>query len=183
MKKTFAFYLFSLLLLFVLNLSVKAESIHFDEFVYKFKDAKIEENILTNGYYKPKENSDYWTSRFIVSELKNEKSPIKFATEKDNSIEQNKNCILLKFIQNKKQNIAIISYLENFNHNEKIFFIYRITKFEKSPTNGISTISFEKKYILNTQNDAEKMAKQIKSKNNDYMERMIITDIPEIIIE
>jgi hypothetical protein len=168
-------------MLIVINLTAKAESIHFEEFLYKFKDAKTEENIFTNGYYKPKENSDYWTSRFIVSELKNEKSPIKFATEKDNSIEQNKNCILLKFIQNKKQNIAIISYLENFNHNKKIFFIYRITKFEKSPTHGISTISFEKKYILNTQNDAEKMAAQIKKTNDDYLERMIITEIPAII--
>jgi hypothetical protein len=180
MKKFIAFYLFFALLFGGLNLAIKAESIHFDEFLYKFKDANIEENTTTNGYYQPTENSDYWTSRFVVSEIKNEKSPIKFATEKDNAIEQNKNYLLLKFIQNKKQNIALISYLEDFNQNEKTFFIYHITKFEKSPT-GIATISFEKKYILNTQTDAEKMAKEIKTTNDDYLERLIITEIPAMI--
>jgi hypothetical protein len=173
----------SFLLLFIFNLSVNAESIHFDEYIYKFKESKIATDAITNEYYKQKENPNYWTSRFVIVNLKNEKSPIKFSIKKDTEIEQNKNCILLKFIQNKKKNIALISYIENINQNKNKFFIYKITKIEKSSTNGISTISFEKKYVLNTQNDAEKMAKQIKSKNDDFMERMIITDIPEIITE
>ena len=89
--------------------------------------------------------------------------------------------LLLKFIQNKKQDIAVISYLENIIQNDTTYFIYNICKYEKHPEKGTLVLKFAKKYVFNTKEEITKIARDIKAVNNDYMEQMIILQIPEIV--
>ena len=108
-------------------------------------------------------------------------NPLKFAAEQDSEIEKKENLLLLKFIQNKKQDVAVISYLENIIQNNQTYFIYNICKYEKHPKKGTLVLKFAKKYVFNTKEEITKIAQDIKSVNDDYMEQMIILQIPQIV--
>ena len=119
-------------MILVIAQRVKAENVHFNNFVYTLKSGDISnrKNVVKNDYYRRDENKDYWTSAIQISYYPEISNPLKYAAEVDKKIEGKENLLLLKFIQNKKQNIAIISYLENIVQNDKTYFIYNLCKYE-----------------------------------------------------
>ena len=165
------FYCCFLLLAFCLwGGSVLAENIHFGDYIYKPKS--------DNRYYKDNETPESWTSKIDVFYYPEISNPLKYAQDEDKRIEDNEKCVLLKFIQNKKQSVALISYLENAIERDGNFFAYNICKYQKHPKKGIVVMRYVKKYMFNSNEEISKIGQEIRQINNDYMERMIITDIP-----
>lgn len=183
MKKLIPVYLILILLFFVIAQKVKAENLHFNNFVYILKSGDItnRKTVVKNEYYKRDENKNYWTSSIEISYFPEISNPLKYAAEFDKKIEAKENLLLLKFIQNKKQDTAIISYLENIVQNDKTYFIYNICKYQKHPKKGILELRFAKKYVFNTKEEITKIGHEIKSVNDDYMEQMVILQIPPIV--
>ena len=126
MRKIFPFYFLLLFIFLVLSQVVKAENIHFNDSVYDLKYSEItsKSRIIENEYYKVKENRDYWTSMIGIYYNPEISNPLKYAADVDKKIETTENLVLLKFMQNKKKDVAIISYLENVVQDDKTFFIY-----------------------------------------------------------
>ncbi|MCM1338678.1 MAG: hypothetical protein NC191_03300 [Muribaculaceae bacterium] len=171
MKK---FILFAICILFtsiILRNNVLAENIHFGEYLYKHR--------TQNQYYKEGETPESWISKIEVYHYPEISNPLKYAQEKDREIESDEKCVLLKFIQSKKQNIAIISYLENGVELGGNYFAYNIYKYQKDTKKGIVALRYVKKYMFNSNDEIAKIGQEIRQINNDYMERMIITEIPE----
>ena len=175
-----------LLFLFVilgLNLSALAENIHFNDLIYKLKTVDKNGTKLENDYYIDGENDDFWTSKVEITYLPEVSNPLKYASEVDKKVSTDEKKLLLKFVQNKKLDIAVLSYLENEFNDDCACFIYQVLKFEKHPDKGIMVLRFAKKYKVNTNDDIQKVANEIKSINDDYMERIIISPIPPIVKE
>ena len=173
----------SLLFVMSISLSVLAENIHFNDEIYKLKmpEKILKSNIEENEYYKDNENSNQWTSKIKILYYPDVNNPLKYSNETDKKIESDNKCVLLKFIQNKKNDIALISYLENVSQNNQSFFVYNIVKFEKHPKKGMMELQFSAKYLVNSKQDILKMVDELKNINNDYMERLIISPIPPIV--
>ena len=108
-------------------------------------------------------------------------NPLKFAADTDKRIESKENFLLLKFVQNKKQDIAVISYLENIAQNDKTYFIYNIYKYEKHPKKGMMVLRFAKKYVFNTKDEITKIGHEVKAINDEYMEKIIVSPIPPVV--
>ena len=134
-------------------------------------------------HYHEREQISFCINCFSIDILyyPEKNNPLKFAAEQDSEIEKKENLLLLKFIQNKKQDVAVISYLENIIQNNQTYFIYNICKYEKHPKKGTLVLKFAKKYVFNTKEEITKIAQDIKSVNDDYMEQMIILQIPQIV--
>ena len=175
-----------LLFLFVilgLNLSVFAENIHFNDSIYKLKTVDNDNSKIENEYYIDGENDESWTSRVDITYLPELSNPLKYASEVDKKVSTDEKKLLLKFVQNKKLDIAVLSYLENEISGDCACFIYQVLKFEKHPDKGIMVLRFAKKYKVNTNDDIQKVANEVKTINDDYMERIIISPIPPIVKE
>lgn len=183
MKKYWQFYVLFLMLVLILSQSVRAENIHFNDDIYKLKtaDTTLKSNVIENKYYKDKEDQNFWTSRITITYYPEVNNPVKYSNEIDKKIESDENSVLLKFVQNKKKEIALISYLENSVQQEKTFFVYNILKYEKHPKKGMMALKFSQKYVANSKDEILKMVQELKNINNDYMERMIISPIPPIV--
>ena len=134
-------------MILVIAQRVKAENVHFNNFVYTLKSGDISnrKNVVKNDYYRRDENKDYWTSAIQISYYPEISNQLKYTAKVNKKIEGKENLLLLKFIQNKKQNIAIISYLENIVQNDKTYFIYNLCKYEKHPKKGILELKFSNK--------------------------------------
>ena len=185
MRKIFPFYFLLLFIFLVLSQVVKAENIHFNDSVYDLKYSEItsKSRIIENEYYKVKENRDYWTSMIGIYYNPEISNPLKYAADVDKKIETTENLVLLKFMQNKKKDVAIISYLENVVQDDKTFFIYNIYKYEKHPKKGMMILRFAKKYVFNLKEEITHIAQEVKAINNDYMEQIIISPIPQIVVK
>ncbi len=170
MRKILFYGCFLLVIIVLLGGNVLAESIHFGDYIYKPKSE--------NQYYKENESPENWTSKIDVFYYPEISNPLKYAADEDKRIEDNEKCVLLKFVQNKKQSIALISYLENGIERDGNFFAYNIYKYQKHPKKGIVVMRYVKKYMFNSNEEISKIGQEIRQINNDYMERMIITDIP-----
>lgn len=183
MRKFFPLYLILIFMVFLIAQKVKAENVHFNNYIYILKSGDISKTnkVVKNEYYRRDENKDYWTSSILISYYPEVSSPLKYASELDKKIERTDNLLLLKFIQNKKQNVAIISYLENIVQNDRTYFIYNLCKYEKHNKKGILELKFSKKYVFNTKEEITQIGKEIKAINNDYMEQMIILRTPSIV--
>jgi len=183
MKKIISIFLILTSVCIVIVQKVHAESVHFNNFVYSLKSGDIsnKKTFISNEYYRNGENSDYWTSSIKILHYPEVTNPLKYAAEFDKKIEGKENFLLLKFIQNKKQNVAIISYLENIAQKDKTYFIYNICKFQKDGKKGIAELKFSKKYVFNTKEEITQIGKEIKAINNDYIEQMVILQIPPIV--
>ncbi len=174
-------FIIILLLLLTTTISTLAENIHFNESIYKLKTIENEDNEISNEYYTDYETEDNWTSFVKIIYYPEISNPLKFASEFDKKISTKEDSLLLKFIQNKKHDIAVISYLENEIDNNYAYFIYNVLKYEKHPQKGIMVLKFSKKYPIKNNDDIKKIATEIKTINNDYMERIVISPIPPIV--
>lgn len=163
--------------------SVNAENIYFanNKYELNLSDTYVNKGVVTNDYYLNGEYKDHWSNLISISYYPEVNSPIKFSNDFDKRIEANDKCVLLKFVQNKKQNIAVISYLENVEQNGKFFFVYNIYKYEKHPDKGMMALRYAKKYEFMTNEEIKHIASEVKEINNDYMEQIIIAPIPPIV--
>lgn len=162
---------------------VSAENIHFNDKIYdlKYNEISTVNKISENEYFLNGESRENWTSMVGIYYYPEISNPIKFSNDVDKKIEDDNRCVLLKFMQNKKQDIAIISYLENMEKEGKHFFVYNIYKYEKHPDKGMMVLRFAKKYDFITNEDIKKIGYEIRNINNDYMEKLIIAPIPPIV--
>lgn len=174
-------YILLLLLLVITSTTVHAENIHFNDSIYKLKTIENDSNSIENEYYIENENNQLWNSKIEITHLSEFSNPLKYASEFDKKISKKEDCLLLKFIQNKKQDIAVISYLENEIDDDCACFIYNVLKYEKHPNKGIMVLKFSKKYPIYNNEDIKNIAKEVKTINNDYMERIVISPIPPIV--
>lgn len=183
MKKVWVFYLLIFSVFFLLGQSVTAEDIRFNDSIYKLKvSQKLDDkNIVENEYYHAQESKSFWTTMFGVYHYLDVSNPLKYASDIDKKIEANEKCVLLKFIQNKKQDVAVISYLENGAQNDNTFFIYNVYKYAKHPDKGILVLRFSKKYVFNSNDEIVAIAKEVQKINDEYLEKMILTPFPPIV--
>jgi len=182
MKK---YWLYFLLIFIFIGNSVSAESIHFTDYIYKIKTVNNtgKQNFVENIYYTNNEDGNNWSSRFDVYYYPGITNPLKYAQQISKDIENNDKLLLLKFVQNKKQNVALISYLETSEQNGQTVFVYNIFKYQARNKKGIDILRFEKIYSCSDKTAIINMTEEIRKINDDYMERMIITPIPEIITD
>lgn len=173
-----------LMFIFIGNIAF-AESIHFTDNLYKLKTVNKPEsqNSIENIYYTNNENKNKWSDRFEVYYYPEISNSLKYAQQSCKEIENNDKLLLLKFVQNKKQNIALISYLETSEQNGQPVFIYNIFKYQNTSKKGLNVLRFEKVYQTPDKTSIINMTEEIRKINDDYMERMIITPIPEIITD
>lgn len=183
MKTNFFVYIILLLAYLVCVQSAKAENIHFNNDVYVLKSSQIstENKGYENEYFQNNETKDSWTKMIGIYYLPEKKDPINYANDEDKKIETKENVALIKFIENKKQDKALISYLENGEENGKKFFEYNLYKYEKHPTKGMMVLRFAKKYFFKTNEEITKIGQEVKKINDDLMEQFIITSIPPIV--
>jgi hypothetical protein len=172
MKKVYVFEILLLGFCLLFAECVVAESINFGDFLYIKKEN-------SNQYFKANETDSNWTSKIETFYYPEVENPLKYAENQDKEIENNDKCVLLKFMQNKKQSVAIISYLENSIERDGKVFTHNICKYEKHPQKGMVIIRYAKKYYFNTEEEITSIGHEIRRINNDYMERMIITESPK----
>lgn len=185
MRKIIPFYILLFAVFFILNQTVTAENIHFNDDVYdlKYSETTSKDKIIENEYYKVKENRSFWTSMVGIYYNPEVSNPLKYASDVDKKIETSENLILLKFMQNKKQDVAVISYLENVVQDNGTYFIYNIYKYEKHPKKGMMILRFAKKYAFNNKEEITKIGEEVRAINNDYMEKLIYSPIPPIVVK
>ena len=183
MRKLWLFYIVLLGVFFLIGQSVTAENIQFNNDIYKLQvSQRVEDKkLVENEYYKDDESKEYWMSMFGVYHYLDISNPLKYAAQIDSKIEANDKCVLLKFVQNKKQDVAVISYLENGSQNDKNFFVYNVYKYAKHPDKGILVLRFSQKYVFNTNNEIVEIAKEVQKINDMYLEKMILTPFPPIV--
>ena len=134
-----------------------------------------------NEYYLPGQDSKNMTEMIGIYHYPNVENPIKYADSFDKEIEKQDTVVLLKFIQNKKQNKAVISFLENGNKDGKYYFDYNIYKYEKHPQKGITVLRYVKRYFFKGDSEITKIGHEVKGLNNKLLEQIILSPTPSII--
>ena len=86
-----------------------------------------------------------------------------------------------KFIENKKQQKAVLSFLVNNTENGKNYFEYNIYKYEKHPSKGTMMLKYATKYFCTNNNEITQIGNKIREENDIYMEKLITSPIPPII--
>lgn len=161
---------------------VMAENITFDNIIYnQEKRGRFDGTVIDSEYFPSGESNKSWTSKIEISYYPDVKNPIKYSNDEDDKIEKNDRCVLLKFIQNKKQDVAVISYLENVSDKGKNFFVYRVCKYEKYPDKGMIILCYSKRYAFITNNDIKNIAYEVKKTNDEYMDKLIHLNVFEIV--
>ena len=183
MKTNFLVYILLLFAYIFFVQAAKAEDIHFNNDVYTLKLSRMsaENNGYENEYFTGADTPQNWIKMIGIYYYPEVSNPRKFAEETEKNIEKKETVALLKFIQNKKQDKALFSYLENGNVNGKNFFEYNLYKYEKHPDKGMMVLRFAKKYFFKTNDEITKLAQEVKGINDDLMEQFIITPIPPIV--
>jgi hypothetical protein len=160
-----------------------SEEIRFDNEVYKLKFSALapKTNGYGNEYFIPSENYNNWSKMIGIYYYPNENDPIIFANKFDKTIENTDNSILLKFIENKKTNQSVISFLVNECEKSKKYFEYDIYKFEKQQPKGMIVTKFAVKYFFNKDDEIKQIAQKVKANNDRYLEMLILSQTPQII--
>jgi len=160
-----------------------SEEIHFDNEVYKLKFSALapKTNGYGNEYYKNSEDASNWTKMIGVYYYPQEDNPVKYAQNFEKTIENTDNSMLLKLIENKKANKAVISFLVNGCENAKKYFEYDVYKFEKHPKKGMIATKYAVKHFFNHESEIEHIAQGIKENNDKYLEMLVISQSPMVI--
>lgn len=163
--------------------TAKAENIHFNNDVYELKNSYFsEENKgYLNEYFPKNDVIDNWGKMIGIYYYPEVKDPIKFANEADKEIEARETVVLLKFIVNKKQDKAVLSFLENGEINGRKYFEHNIYKYEPHPQKGIMVLKYAKRFFFDTNEEITKLGQEVRAINDDLMEQIIISPIPQII--
>ena len=166
-------------------LIVLAEQIHFDNETYNLKFSALapKTNGYGNEYYKNNENVSNWTKMVGVYYYPEENDPIKFAQNFDKTIENTDNSMLLKLVENKKTDKAVMSFLINNCENSKNYFEYDLYKFEKHHDKGMIVSKYAAKYFFKDNSEITKIAQNIKKNKDKYLGLFIVSPTPTIVEE
>lgn len=175
--------LFAIIAFLIPNLICNAEEIHFENEVYKLKYSALAP--LTKGYgneyFRNSENVGNWSKMIGVYAYPNENNPVKYAETFDKTVENTENSVLLKLVENKKADKAVISFLVNGCENAKKYFEYDIYKFEKNKNKGMLVIKYAVKHYFTKDEQIKTIAENIKKNNDKYLEIIISSATPAII--
>lgn len=176
-------FVLMILALFCSQITTYSEQIHFDNEVYELKFSAIAPNTggYGNEYYKNSENVADWTKMVGVYYYPNENNPVKYAQNFDTTVENTDNSVLLKLVENKKSDKAVISFLVNGCENSKKFFEYDVYKFEKHPTKGMVVSKYASKHYFTDESEITSIAQNIKENNDKYLEMFVMSPAPSII--
>ena len=171
------------LAIFGLQITAFSEEIHFDNDVYKLKFSAIAPQTqgYGNEYFKEKETISNWSKMIGIYYYPLEDNPLEFAQEFDQIIDDTENSILLKLVENKKTNQAVISFLVNNEENGKKYFEYDAYKFEKHPSKGMILSKYASKHYFKNNDEITKLAQEIKENNDKYLELLIISQTPHVL--
>lgn len=169
--------------LFLFAQSTKAEEIHFNNnvFILKYSSLSAVNKGYENEYFLKNENKSDWTKMVGIYYYPEVSNPLKFANEEDKKIEAKENDVLLKFIENKKQNKAALSYLENGNLNGRNFFEYIIYKFEKHPDKGMMVLRYAERYFFISDAEITQIGNKVKESNDEFMKTIVTSPIPPVV--
>lgn len=183
MKTNFFIYILLLLAYLIFVQTAKAENIHFNNDIYNLKVSNSLEldKGYENEYFPANETKNNWNKMIGIYYYPEISNPLKFASQKDEEIEKRETVALLKYIENKKQDKALLSFLENGEANGKKYFEYNIYKYEKHPDKGTMVLRYAKKYFFKTNAEITKIGHEVKGINDDLLEQLIITPIPPIV--
>lgn len=176
------FVIFAIIIVFCSH-KASAEEIHFDntKYILKYSIYNPTSQGYMNEYFPEKESPASWNKMIGIYYYVNEKSPIKFAKEMDKTIEEAENSVLIKFIENKKQDKAVVSFLVNNTENGRNYFEYNVYKYEKHPDKGTMMLKYAVKYFCNDDKDIAAIGNMIREENDKYMEQLIVSPIPPIV--
>lgn len=163
--------------------TARAENIHFNNDIYELKSGYYSDTTkgYTNEYFVESDTSAHWEKKIGIYYYPEVKDPIKFANEDDKKIEAREGVVLLKFIANKKQDKAVISFLENGEQDGRKFFEHNIYKYEPHPEKGMMVLKYSKRFFFNTDSEITNIGHEVKKINDDLMEQIIISPIPPIV--
>lgn len=183
MKTNFFIYIILLIAYMFFVQSAKAEDIHFNNDVFNLKNSHIitADNSYENEYFLSGETKNNWSKMIGIYYYPDIANPLKYAEQADKDVEARPGVVLLKFIQNKKQDKALLSFLENGEFNGKNYFEYNIYKYEKHPNKGMMVLRYVKRYFFKTNDEITKIGHEVKSINDDLLEQIIISPIPPIV--
>lgn len=161
----------------------RADEITFDNqsFVLKSTAQSLNLTDAMNEYFPKGESRENWTKMLGIYHHPDVSNPIKLAQKFDDEIEKKENCLLLKFIQNKKVDQAVLSYLENGFENGKNFFTYNVYKYEKNEVKGMTEFKYSIKYYFNDKSEIPSIAQKVRDENDKYLEMLITSAIPPIV--
>lgn len=176
-------FLFTILALILPHIVCNAEEIHFENEVYKLKFSAIAPQTqgYGNEYFRNTENIGNWSKMIGVYYYPNENNPVKYAENFDKTVENTENSVLLKLIENKKADKAVISFLVNGCENAKKYFEYDIYKFEKYKNKGILVVRYAVKHFFTNNEQIKTIAEGIKKNNDKYLETIITSATPTVI--
>lgn len=169
--------------LFMFAQSAKAEEIHFNNsiFVLKYSGLSVENKGYENEYFLKGETRNDWTKMVGIYYYPEVSNPLKFANTADKAIEAKENDVLLKFIENKKQDKAALSYLENGSVNGRNFFEYNIFKYEKHPDKGIMVLRYAERYFFISDAEITQIGNRVKENNDEFLKTIVTSPIPPIV--
>ena len=176
-------FLLTILAILGFQISAFSEEIHFDNEVYKLKFSALAPQTqgYGNEYFKGNENVSNWSKMIGIYYYPEEESPLGFAQNFDRTIDDADNSMLLKLVENKKTNQAVMSFLVNNSENGKKYFEYDVYKFEKHPSRGMILSKYASKHYFKNDDEITKLAQQIKKDNDKYLELLIISAPPTVI--
>ena len=176
-------FLLTLIAIFFTQINVFSEEMHFDNEKYTLKFSALAQNTqgYGNEYFRNSEDVANWNKMIGIYSYPNIENPLEFASDFDKTAENTDNSLVLKLIENKKTNKAIISLLVNGSHNSKKYFEYDVYKFEKQKPKGMIVSKYAAKYYFTNNDDINKIASNIKKNNDKYLELFAISQTPAII--
>lgn len=161
----------------------RAENIHFNNDVYVLENVTFSD--INKGFeneYFPEnhklKNPDKMLGIYYYPEVKNS---IKFAENADKEIETKASVVLLKFIENKKQNKAILSFIDVGESGGKPYIEHNIYKYEPHPAKGMMILKYSARYFTKSDSEIISVSKDIRAENDDLIEQIIISAIPPIV--
>jgi len=169
--------------LFLVSYKASAEEIRFENnpYILKYSILSPLSKGYMNEYYSKHENAGYWTKMIGIYHFPDESAPLKLAKSIDTQIESSENSTLIKLVENKKQNKAVITFLVNKSENNNNFFEYNVYKYEKHPDKGSILIKYAAKYFFNTNDEIAQIGTKIRDENDKYIEYLITSPTPAII--
>ena len=176
-------FIFTILALLFSQMNSFSEEIHFDNEVYKLRFSAISPQTqgYGNEYFKENEDVSNWNKMIGIYYYPNEDNPIQYTEDFGDEAENTENSVLLKIVENKKANKAVISLLVNGEENSKKYFEYDIYKFEKHPSKGMMVSKYAIKYNFNNESEIANIVQQVKENNDKYFELFIISQTPSVI--
>jgi hypothetical protein len=185
MKLNVFAYIFLLFAYIFFVTCARAENIHFNKDIYILKtiNQSVVENRFENEYYPQNDTADNWGKLIGIYYYPDIKNVLNFARDKEKNIEEQNNVVLLKFIENKKQNKAVLSYLVTGEWKDRIYFEHNIYKYEPHPKKGTMVLRYAKRYFFDNKEEVTNIGHEIKNINDDLMEQIIISPIPPIVEE